>query len=160
MFLLETQWHCGSVRKCSGDTVTHDTSVQVKMSQAMSLFSSSQPSSSRSLTPSVDFVPAAMFCSIHESHVARVTLMLRLLHRTLIFSNPFCDKRHMRRATPNTHVCVDRLEAPFFFCPQLHCQHDHPQFITSVHMCFPCHSLQPVCTPDHSPNALVLAQAS
>ena len=30
--LLETQGPCGSVRKCSGDTVTHDTSVQVKMS--------------------------------------------------------------------------------------------------------------------------------
>ena len=31
--LLETQGPCGSVRKCSGDTVTHDTCVQVKMSQ-------------------------------------------------------------------------------------------------------------------------------
>ena len=30
---LETQAPCGSERKCSGDTVTHDTSVQVKMSQ-------------------------------------------------------------------------------------------------------------------------------
>ena len=30
---LETQEPCGSVRKCSGDTVTHDTCVQVKMPQ-------------------------------------------------------------------------------------------------------------------------------
>ena len=29
---LETQETCGSLRKCSGDLVTHDTSVQVKMS--------------------------------------------------------------------------------------------------------------------------------
>ena len=31
--LLETQGPCGSVRNCSGDIVTHDTCVQVKMSQ-------------------------------------------------------------------------------------------------------------------------------
>ena len=31
--LLETQGPCGIVRRCSDDTVTHDTSVQVKMSQ-------------------------------------------------------------------------------------------------------------------------------
>ena len=30
--LLETQGPCGSLRKCSGDIVTHDTRVQVKMS--------------------------------------------------------------------------------------------------------------------------------
>ena len=33
--LLETQGPCGSVRRCSGDTVTRDTSVQVKMSHVV-----------------------------------------------------------------------------------------------------------------------------
>ena len=31
--LLDTHGPCGGVRKCSGDTVKHDTNVQVKMSQ-------------------------------------------------------------------------------------------------------------------------------
>ena len=31
--LLETQGPCGSVRRCRGDTETHDTSVRWKMSQ-------------------------------------------------------------------------------------------------------------------------------
>ena len=30
--LLETQRPCGSVRKCSGDTITYDANAQVKMS--------------------------------------------------------------------------------------------------------------------------------
>ena len=30
--LLETHGPCGSVRKCSGDTMTDDTSAEVKMS--------------------------------------------------------------------------------------------------------------------------------
>ena len=34
--LLETQGPCGGVRRCRDDTVTHDTSVQVKMSQLAS----------------------------------------------------------------------------------------------------------------------------
>ena len=40
--LLENQWPCGNARKCSADTVTDDTSAQVKMSYPELLASLSQ----------------------------------------------------------------------------------------------------------------------